>query len=63
MGTLGPGSINEGGSRGTENQNAASAKQGTHCSFVLISSPIDQYLMFFALHCSTLISISLLFVY
>lgn len=38
MGTLGPGTINERGSRGSKNQNAASTKQGIHCELIPISS-------------------------
>lgn len=46
IGTLGPGTVNEGSSRGPENQNAASAKQGIHCSVVHLSLVIDQLLLF-----------------
>lgn len=46
MGTLGSGTVNEGSSRGSENQNAASAKQGIHCSVVHLSLVIDQLLLF-----------------
>jgi len=38
VGSIGPGTINEGGSRGSKNQNAASAKQGIshHLSIIII---------------------------